>query len=302
MGATAAIASRFSVSGFWEEVRAFDATVLNFMGAMITLLWKQPPESTDREHRLRLAWGVPMPTWEQKWLERFGFPLYEVYGLTDAGVVCYDPVDRPRRPGTCGRVIDEFDVAIGSSAGELLAPGERGEILIRAKEEGTVMTEYLAMPAETAEAFRGGWFHTGDLGRLDADGYLSFDGRSTDSIRRRGENISLTEVETAVLEHPDVVEAAAIGVPSELTEEDLMVVVVQRPGSALTQERLAEFCTERLPAFMVPRYIELAAALPKTPTEKIEKFRLREQGVTTQTWDREADRRASAPTGLGGAR
>ena len=242
-----------------------------------------------------------MPTWEQEWVERFGFPLYEVYGLTDAGVPCYDPIDRPRRPGTCGRVIDEFDVAIGGPGGELLAPGEQGEILIRAKEEGTVMNEYLAMPAETAEAFRGGWFHTGDLGRLDADGYLSFDGRSTDSIRRRGENISLREVEMALLEHPDVVEVAAIGVPSELTEEDLMVVVVPRSGSALTPAGLADFCAERLPAFMVPRYVELVAELPKTPTEKIEKFRLREQGVTTLTWDREADRRSAAPTQAGGA-
>ncbi len=302
MGATAAIGSKFSVSGFWDEVRRFDATVLNFMGAMITLLWKLPPDPTDRDHRLRLAWGVPMPTWEQEWVERFGFPLYEVYGLTDAGVVCYDPIDRPRRPGTCGRVIEEFDVAIGGPGDHLLPPGEQGEILIRAKEEGTVMNEYLAMPEETAEAFRGGWFHTGDLGRLDADGYLAFDGRGTDSIRRRGENISLREVEAALLEHPDVVEIAAIGVPSELTEEDLMVIVVLRPGSTLTPAGLAGFGADRLPPFMVPRYIELAAELPKTPTEKIEKFRLREQGVTTQTWDREADRRTTAPTGSAGTR
>ncbi len=293
MGATAAIAPRFSVSGFWEQVRALDATVLNFMGAMIALIWKQPPAPTDRQHLLRLGWGVPMPTWEKDWVERFGFPLYEVYGLTDAGVVCYDPIDRPRRPGTCGRVIDEFEVAIGNPSGDLVAPGEQGEILIRAKEAGTVMNEYLAMPAETQEAFRDGWFHTGDLGRLDADGYLTFDGRSSDSIRRRGENISLREVETAVLEHPDVVEVAAIGVPSALSEEDLMVVVVPRAGSSLAAPGLAEFCAARMPAFMVPRYVELSPELPKTPTEKIEKFRLREQGVTTQTWDRDADRRAT---------
>ena len=107
----AAIGSRFSVSGFWDEVRAFDATVLNFMGAMITLIWKQPPAPTDRDHRVRLGWGVPMPTWEQEWVERFGFRLYEVYGLTDAGVPCYDPIDRPRR-----RPIADLSAAVSAES------------------------------------------------------------------------------------------------------------------------------------------------------------------------------------------
>jgi crotonobetaine/carnitine-CoA ligase len=289
VGCTAAVGTRFSVSRFWDEVREFDATVLNFMGAMLTLLWKLPETPDDRRHRLRLGWGVPMPRWDNEWRARHGFGLYEVYGLTDGGVVCYDP-KQGRRRGACGRVIPEFDVAIADSDGELLPPGESGEILIRPKEAGTVMTEYVGMPAATAEAFRGLWLHTGDLGRLDVDGFLYFGGRIKDSIRRRGENISLSEVEAVIASHPDVVEAAAVGVPSELAEEELKVCVVVREGAKSTPPDLAEYFANRAPRFMVPRYVELLPELPKTPTEKVEKFRLRDAGVTRGTWDRESVR------------
>ena len=229
-----------------------------------------------------------MPGWRREWEQRFGFPLVEVYGLTDAGVVAYDPLDQPHRDGACGRVIPEFEVAISGPGGGIAPTGQTGEILIRGREPGTVMTEYFGMPAETREAFCGQWFHTGDLGRLDPDGYLYFLGRSKDSIRRRGENISAHEVEQLVISHPAVLEAAAFGVPSELTEEDVKVCAVLRPGASLTAEELARYCGQHAPAFMVPRYIELVPALPKTPTQKVEKFRLREAGLTPATYDREA--------------
>lgn len=289
LGGTAALGLRYSTSRFWDEVRGFDATVFNVMGATLTMLWKQPPSPRDREHRVRLAWGVPMPEWRQGFEERFGFPLYEVYGLTDAGVPVYDPLDAPHRPGACGRVIDAFELAIAGPDGAPLPPvrsGEAGEILVRGKEPGLVMTEYFGMPEATAAAFRDGWFRTGDLGRLDGDGYLSFLGRSGDVIRRRGENISAAEVELAVETHPGVLSAAAIGVPSEWTEEDVMVVVVPRPGAALTPEDLIAHLTGRLAAHMLPRYVDLVPDLPRTPTEKVEKFRLAERGVTPTTWDR----------------
>lgn len=287
LGATAAIGKRFSVSGFWPEVRSFDATVFNFMGATATLLWKQEPSPDDRRHRVRLAWGVPMPERHAEWQDRFGFPLYEVYGLTDAGVVSYDPLDGQHRQGACGRVIDEYEVAIGDPRGDLLPPGHAGEILIRPREPGTVMNEYFGMPDATLAAFRGLWFHTGDLGKLDADGFLYFLGRSKDTIRRRGENISLYEVEQLVQQHPGVLEAAAVGVASELSEDDLKICVVVRPGFRLTHEELADYCRERAPDFMVPRYIEFLSHLPKTPTEKVERFKLRNEGLTLATWDRE---------------
>ncbi|WP_433336641.1 AMP-binding protein [Spirillospora sp. CA-294931] len=292
VGATAAIGARFSASGFWDEVRRFDATVINFMGATLTILWKRPP-SRDRDHRVRLAWGVPMPEWKAGWEERFGVPLVEVYGLTDGGVVAYDPLGVPKRPGSCGRVIPEYEVAIGDPDGDLLPPGTTGEILIRPREPGLVMNGYRGMPEATAEAFRDGRLRTGDLGRLDEDGHLYFVGRAKDAIRRRGENISAFEVEQTVESHPSVLEAAAFGVPSELTEEDVKVCVVLRPGAELTARELLAHCAATSAAHMVPRYVEFLDALPKTPTQKVEKFRLRQPGVTPGTYDAESPEAAT---------
>jgi crotonobetaine/carnitine-CoA ligase len=275
VGATAALGRRFSASGFWDEVRRFDATVFNFMGATLTILWKQPASPADRAHRVRMAWGVPMPAWQEDWEKRFGFPLSEIYGLTDGGIVAYDPLDTPKRPGTCGKVIPEYDVTIDAAFGEV------GEILIRGHEPGIVMTEYYGMPDATREAFRNGWLHTGDLGALDEDGYLTFVGRAKDCIRRRGENISAYEVEQVVESHPAVLEAAAIGVPSELSEEDVKVCVVLRPGATLTTAELIAHCAAHAAAFMVPRYVEFLPELPKTPTEKVEKFRLKQNHLVS---------------------
>ncbi|GLZ09266.1 ATP-dependent acyl-CoA ligase [Actinomadura sp. NBRC 104412] len=291
-GATAALGRRFSASRFWDEVRAFDASVFNFMGATLTILWKREPTPADRDHRVRLAWGVPMPDWRDAWERRFGFPLFQVYGLTDAGVPVYDPIDGTRRTGTCGRVIDPYEVRIaplapGASDGPSPEPGV-GEILVRGREPGLTMTRYHGMPEATAETIdEDGWVRTGDLGSLDPDGYLTFHGRRSDSIRRRGENISAYEVEQLVDSHPAVLESAAVGVPSELTEEDVKVCVVLKPGAELTPDRLHRYCRDNAPAFMVPRYIEFVDALPKTPTEKVEKFHLKRQGVTPATWDAE---------------
>jgi carnitine-CoA ligase len=292
IGGTAAIGRRFSASKFWDEARAFEATVFNFLGATLTILWKQPPDERDREHRVRLAWGVPMPEWKAAWEDRFGFPLYELYGLTDAGIPAYDPLDQPKRSGSCGRVIDEYDVTIVDADDQPVLDETVGEIAIRGREPGLVMNEYWAMPEATSYGFRGGWFHTGDLGRLDADGYLYFHGRAHDAIRRRGENISAFEVEQVLTAHPDIVEAAAVGVASELTEQDVKVYVVLRPGSALTPAEIHAYCAERAAPFMVPRYIEVVASLPKTPTQKVEKFRLVTDGASAATWDAERQLRS----------
>lgn len=279
VGATAALAPRFSASRFWDQVRASGATVFNFMGATLTILWKQPRTARDRDHRVRLAWGVPMPEWQDEWTARFGFPLYQLYGSTDAGLPAYDPVDGTQRAGACGRVTDLYEVRI---AGDLPI----GEILVRGRHPGLTMSGYYGMPEATAETIDSdGWVRTGDLGSLDSDGFLTFHGRSSDSIRRRGENISAFEVEQLALSHPDIVEAAAIGVPSELTEEDLMLCVVARPDSCIDPGGLHGFLAQCAPRHMVPRYIELVDELPKTPTQKIEKFKLKQAGVRATTWD-----------------
>ena len=281
----AAIGERFSVSRYWDEMRAFKATVFDFMGATLTMLWKQPPSLRDREHVARLGWGVPLPAWAPEFEARFGCRLVELYGSTEAGVMIYTPLDEPRRPGSCGRPIGPFEVALQDEDGFTLGPGVTGELVIRALEPGLLMAGYYGMPEASLQAFRNQWFHTGDLLRQDADGYLYFVGRRKDMVRRRGENISAAEVEQVIESHPAVLSCAVYGVPSELTEEDVMACVVLRPGERSDAPALATWCAARMARFMVPRYLRFAESLPKTPTDKIEKFRLQQDGITADTYD-----------------
>ena len=281
----AAIGERFSVSRYWDEMRAFKATVFDFMGATLTMLWKQPPSPRDREHVARLGWGVPLPVWAPEFEARFGCRLVELYGSTEAGVMIYTPLDQPRRPGSCGRPIGPFEVALQDEDGFTLGPGSTGELVIRAQEPGLLMAGYYGMPEASLQAFRNLWFHTGDLLRQDADGYLYFVGRRKDMVRRRGENISAAEVEQVIESHPAVLSCAVYGVPSELTEEDVMACVVLRPGERPDAPALAAWCATRMARFMVPRYLRFAENLPKTPTDKVEKFRLQQTGITADTYD-----------------
>jgi crotonobetaine/carnitine-CoA ligase len=283
----AAIGERFSVSRYWDEVRALQATVFDFMGATLTMLWKQPPGPRDRDHRVRLGWGVPLPAWAPQFEQRFGCRLVELYGSTEVGAIVYTPLDEPRRIGSCGKPLARWQVRLVDEAGFEVPAGSPGELLVRPNEPSVIMDGYYAMPEATLTAFRDLWFHTGDLLKRDADGYLYFVGRRKDIVRRRGENISAAEVEAGIETHPDVLECAVIGVPSELTEEEVMACVVPRPGAVLQPEALIAHCAERMAGFMVPRYVRVLAALPKTPTDKVEKFRLQEQGITADTWDRE---------------
>lgn len=283
----AAIGVRFSVSRYWDEVRALKATVFDFMGATLTMLWKQPPSPSDRDHTARLGWGVPLPDWAPEFEARFGCRLVELYGSTEVGTILYTPQDAPRRPGSCGVPMGPWEVRLIDEGGFAVADGMPGELVVRSTEPSVLMDGYWGMPDATLAAFRDQWFHTGDLLTRDADGWYSFVGRRKDIIRRRGENISAAEVEMALETHPDVMECAAVGVPSEMTEDDLLVCVVPRDGSTLTPQLLAAWCAGRMARFMVPRYLRFLPALPKTPTDKVEKFRLRDLG-TTGAWDREA--------------
>jgi crotonobetaine/carnitine-CoA ligase len=281
----AAIGERFSVSRYWDEMRAFKATVFDFMGATLTMLWKQPPSPGDREHVARLGWGVPLPAWAPDFEARFGCRLVELYGSTEAGVMIYTPLDQARRVGSCGRPIGPFEVALQDEDGFALGPDATGELVIRALEPGLLMAGYYGMPEASLEAFRNQWFHTGDLLRQDADGYLYFVGRRKDMVRRRGENISAAEVEQVIEAHPAVLSCAVYGVPSELTEEEVMACVVLRPGERLDAPALTTWCAARMARFMVPRYLRFAESLPKTPTDKVEKFRLQQDGITADTYD-----------------
>lgn len=262
--------------------------MFDFMGATLTMLYKRPSLAADRDNPARLGWGVPVPEFAADFEHRFGVKLVELYGSTDAGVPMYHPVDEPRRQGSCGRPIAQYDVRLFDEQGAEVPVDTVGEIVVRPNEPSLMSDGYYGMPAATLESRRDLWFHTGDMARRDADGYFYFVGRRTDSIRRRGENISAFEVEEVVKLHPGVLDAAAFGVPSDLTEEDVMVAVVPRAGHAVAPPELIEFCVSRMGSHMVPRYVDLVESLPRTPTEKVEKARLREHGVTATTWDRAA--------------
>jgi crotonobetaine/carnitine-CoA ligase len=288
MGATATITKRFSASRFWEEVREVGATVFDFMGATLSMLWKAEAKADDADNPVRLAWGVPVPhEWAEGFERRFGLKLFELYGSVEASIPVTQTYDGPCVPGSCGRATQEFEVRIHDDDDNPVPPNTPGEIVIRPLEPSIILDDYFGMPEATVEAFRNLWFHSGDLGRMDEDGNLFFVGRKKEAIRRRGENISAFEVEEGVLLHPDVVQCAAIGVPSELTEEEVKIYVVRRTGSELTPDEIIEHCRATLAKFQVPRYVEFVEDIPKTPTGKLAKYLLKERAFTPATWDRE---------------
>lgn len=287
LGATAAIGKRFSASRFWDEVRETGSTVFDFMGATLSILNKAEPRDDDTDNPVRLAWGVPVPDWVEDFERRFDLQVIELYGSTEANIPIVQRFDQQRVKGSCGRVVDGFEVRIVDDEDVPVPSGETGELVIRSHDPFTMFSGYYDMPAATVDVTQNLWFHSGDLARMDDEGNVYFVRRKTDAIRRRGENISAFEVEEGVLLHPDVVECAAIGVPSELTEEDVKIVVVVRPGSSLTPEELWAHCQEHLAKFQVPRFIEMTEHIPKTPTGKVEKYRLRDGAPTTATSDAE---------------
>jgi crotonobetaine/carnitine-CoA ligase len=276
-GATMVLGRRFSASAYWSEVVAHGATVIYPLGAMVPILLAREQSALERGHRVKvaLAPGVPADL-HREFQRRTGIPIINGYGATETNFVIGSRVGE-ERPGYMGRAIPGFEVKVTAE----------GELAIRADDPLKVADGYFGMPVQTAVAWRDGWFHSGDRVVMEPDGYIRFVDRLKDAIRRRGENISSYEVEQALLAHPSVESAAVFPVPSELAEDEVMAAVVLRPGAALAESHLAEHCAARLPAFAVPRYIEFVAELPKTENGKIQKYRLRERGVTPATWDRE---------------
>jgi crotonobetaine/carnitine-CoA ligase len=286
VGGEVVMRPRFSATRFWDICRAEGVTAFNFMGALLMMLHKQPPKPVDRDHQVRKAYGAPAPvTIFEDFEARFGVKLVEVYGSTELGTATGNSV-RESKVGSCGVPAPHYDVEIHDEHDNAVPPGTEGEICVRPKEPDVMIQEYYRMPEATLKAFRNLWFHTGDRGRMDEDGRFYFVDRMKDAIRRRGENISSWEVEKSIDAHEAVQEAAVIGVPSELTEEEVLAVVVLKPGHELTPEQLLDHCQARMAHFAVPRYVRFAAELPKNPSQRIEKFKLREQGLN-DTWDRE---------------
>ncbi len=286
-GASVAIVEQFSTDRFWEVVDKTQATVLFLLGVMATFLMKRPVSPDDRRHQVRLAFMVPLTDDAPAFKERFDIDIYTIFNMTEiSSPIVSEP--NPTKRGTCGRVRPGVEVRLVDEHDCEVPTGTVGEMLVRTDRPWGMNSGYSGNPEATAKAWTNGWFHTGDAFRRDADGYFYFVDRMKDAIRRRGENISSFEVETEVCAHPDVREAAAIGVPSELSEDEVMIVVAAVPGRSIEHVGLAHFLMKRMPYFMVPRYIRIVDELPKTPSAKVLKADLRKEGVTGDTWDREA--------------
>jgi crotonobetaine/carnitine-CoA ligase len=284
VGAQVHIAERFSATRYWADIRRTEATIAHGQFTLIPILLKEPPSNQDRQHRCtRVFIGKSNEDFET----RFGVRLIEIYGSTESNLVTYVPWEEPRA-NSCGKAAPDFEVRIVDDDDRELPQGELGEIVFRPKEPYVISYGYLNQPGATLEAFRNLWFHLGDRGYQDKDGYFYFVDRKKDVIRRKGENISSQELERQVTAHPEVTACAVVPIPDREAEEEVKAFVVVREGAKLTSQELIDYLSSRLPRFMVPRYIEFVSSMPLTPSMKIEKFKLREIGLTAQTWDRQS--------------
>jgi crotonobetaine/carnitine-CoA ligase len=290
-GGRAVIVPKFGASNWIDDIRRYRCTITNTLGVMMEFILKQPARPNDADNALRVVLAVPMPpSLAPGFRARFGCQILEGFGMTEVNIPLYTPLDAPPRDGSCGKVYGRyFEVrVVDPDTDEELPPGEIGEIVVRPREPFAFSLGYHAMPEKTVEAWRNFWFHTGDAGRRDEDGYFYFVERIKDCIRRRGENISSYEIESVLMSHPAIAEAAAVAVKSEVVggEDEVKVCLVLQPDAQVTFEALAAYCLPRMPTFAVPRYWEFLDKLPYTPTEKIQKALLRAAGVTRTTWDR----------------
>jgi len=289
--ASVVMVRRFSASGFWDDIRRFGVTQFNSLGAMTNFIWSQPPSPADRDHKVRQVMVVPTPKQiYHQFEERFGIKFTSVYALTDCGMVTVrGPADPPSKWESGGKPAPYCEMRIVDDDDFELPRGTPGEIVVRTKEPWIFAQGYYNMPAATTSTLRNLWFHTGDRGWMDEDSYIFFVDRKKDAIRRRGENISSFEVEQMILMHPAVLDVAAFPVHSEHSEDEVMVSVVLRDGASLTEAELVHNCNVNMAYFMVPRYVEFVAQLPKTMTEKVEKYKLKQdaQARLGDIWDRE---------------
>jgi len=279
---------RFSVSKFWEDARRYGVTLFFQLGGIMNMLYSQPEKEDDVDNPIDKGYCVPI-AYEiaDDFMKRFNIKkLQECYGATEDGLVISTPWDEQRRERSCGKPGNLYEAIIADENDMELPPGGVGEILVRTKEPYAMMLGYYKMPEETLKALRNFWFHTGDQGYMDKEGWFYFKDRTKDVVRRQGENISSFEVEKVINKHPKVAESAIFGVPSELGEDEVMAVVVLKEGEKLKPEELIAFCEDRIAYFAIPRYVEFRESLPRTPTEKVEKYRLKSEGVTENSWDR----------------
>jgi crotonobetaine/carnitine-CoA ligase len=286
-GGQVVLRDSFKTGAFWDDVRGYGCTVTALIPAMMNWLLDQPPRPDDLENPLRYVAGAPVVPRVDQFKARFGVKMRTTFGGTEIGTPLYAGPDVTAERASTGkwvtagyeiRVVDEHDYPVPD--------GQVGELTVRTAEPWRMLSGYFGMPEKTAEAWRNGWFHTGDGVVRDSSGRYHFVDRIKDSMRRRGENISSMEVEAYVNDHPAVAESAAIAVPSEFGEDEVKVCVVPHEDSGLDHAELHAFLAERMPAFMVPRYIEFVRDPERTEAMKrIKKEPLRARPLTDQTWD-----------------
>lgn len=285
-----AMTGGFSASRFWTQVRDSGATHIHYLGGILQILLKQPPDPAERPPRLRVAWGGGCPAEVFSAVQtRFGLAPRECYGMTEMSSIT--TAGDGSEGGTAGRALPWFTVTIRDVAGRPLPPGARGEITATTTDPGAFFAGYLDNPEATARALRDGddgagrVLHTGDIGSLDGRGVLRFHGRMSDSLRVRGENVSAWEVEHVATSHPDVEDCAAIGVPAEVGEQDILLHVCSRDGAAIDPADLWDWLSARLAPYQTPRYIAFVQGFERTPSQRILKHRLPQTPATA--WDRQ---------------
>lgn len=290
------LARRFSASRFWSHVVKHEATVFNFIGAMTAILSKAEVTEEIKRNKVRVAYGVPAlaPELRERLEADFGLTIISGFGMSETTFGLVEPLDQPRRVGSMGVPrhhpdpgLPRTEARIVDDEGNPVPPGTKGELILR---NAATMIGYFGDPERTAEVLVDGWLYTGDTAWQDEDGFFYYVDRKKDIIRRRGENISSVEVELVIERMPEVAEAAAVGVPSELYDEEVLVYVVLKDGASLAPEAVVEWCTEHLAGFKVPRYVEFIDELPKTPTSKVQKAVLRAYEPGANRYDREVAR------------
>lgn len=286
-GAHVTVDNGFDAFGFWNRVRRANAVAFTFVGTLLTTLAKRPEKPDDADNPVRWILGSAAPTDLWRYIEeRFGVVIVETWGQTETASCWTFPEGLPQEPGTVGVPSSRFEARIVGEERTELPAGQPGELWIKPTQPQVMFERYLHDDEATSSAWTAdGWYRTGDLMSRAESGQLSFVGRLRDAIRRRGEMIAPVEIEQATLRHPDVAEVAAVGVPAPGdVEEEVLVCVVPIEGAVLEEEKLHRYLTAALPGFMVPRYIRVMSELPKTPTTRVQKYRLAAMG-TELAWD-----------------
>ncbi|MCJ7773135.1 MAG: AMP-binding protein, partial [Desulfobacterales bacterium] len=288
-GVTFGLDRKFSASKFWDRIRYYGATQFNAIGAMIPILMKQPERKNDADNPVRIVHSAACPAdlWK-KFEKRYNVKIWEGYGAVDGGgVAISNPGEAP--PGSVGKPAPHIVWKLVDDGSNEVKQGEVGELISKVLDKETGGVEYYKNPEASAKKVRGEWIYSGDLFYADKDGNLYFVDRKTDSMRRRGENISSWEVENIVEKHTDVARCAAFGTPSELGEDDVMIWVEPKQGAALDLKDLIHHCVEHMAYFMVPRYIDVVEEIPQTGSLRVMKAEMKKRGVTEHTWDREKE-------------